>query len=134
MIRVSEFTGADVAFIEALYQDPEARRQMYPSQAGDAHDGTFVVWEDDEYTGRSERVGAFTLYEVDDGVWSFGFVVAPERRRCGYGNAIVEEVKTKARELGAIALRADIYKDNVASIRACERAGMREFVWLEMNL
>jgi len=81
-----------------------------------------------------ERVGGFTIRKVSQIRGTFGIVIHKKHRGCRFGKAIMNALEARAKEMGILTLRADVYSDNIPSIRLLERVAFRPFVWFEKNL
>ena len=131
-----DLQGEEMEFWRELYRDPDVARQMYAVPIDDEEalresfaEGAFVVWEG------NRRVGGFTITREKQHRGTFGIVIHKEYRGQGYGLRVIKElVEPKAWEMGLMTLRADVYLDNIASRRLLDRAGYREFVWVEKNI
>ena len=78
---------------------------------------------------RDTPIGVVVLGKDRDGMFTFSaVVVAPVRRKKGYGTAILREILTKSSAIIGCKIthaRAVIFPGNAASIRAFEKAGFR---------
>jgi RimJ/RimL family protein N-acetyltransferase len=128
---------ADMSFWMSLYGDPEVKQQMYavPMESESAlwdclakRTKVYTVWDHDQ------RVGGFSLGEVSPFIATFGIALHADWRGKGFGHPLVHLLEAEAIKSGYKTLRADVYADNLNSIRLLERDGFRKFIWLEKNL
>lgn len=73
-------------------------------------------------------VGTLRLDRELDGTLEVALTVAPEERRKGYSPALLRAADAEAARLGATRVVAVLRPDNVASRKAFEAAGYRDFV------
>lgn len=135
-VECTRATRDDMLFWLEIYKDEEVRRQMYaaPTASTDAlwdylsHRHVFTAW------AGKKRFGGFTLTIEKGLLATFGIVIHPEFRDCGYGPTLLGMLESEARKLGIKTLRADVYDDNHACIRMLNGEGFRRFIWMEKNI
>lgn len=129
-------TENDLEFWMEIYHDPIVRNQMYAVPLNDK--GSFwqylsaknvhTVWEG------TQRIGGFTLVELDKSLASFGIVLHSQYRNKGYGKGLMDCLQSCASEMGYRTLRADVFDDNKDCLDLLSSTGFRRFVWLEKNI
>jgi RimJ/RimL family protein N-acetyltransferase len=133
------FTKDDLPFWKELYADPEVKRQMYalPSFTDDelleyllpdSSNVTQVV------TMNGKPIGGFTIRKETATRGTFGIVIQKKYRKRGLSLEIMKLLEAKASKMRLAVLRADVYADNLASIKMLEQNGFRPFIWFEKNL
>ncbi len=129
----------DFPFWKEMYSDSQVKRQMYsiPAESaealikhlqGDGKGAAFTV------TLNKAPVGGFTVLKETQTIGTFGIVIHKPFRAQGLGGPIMKLLDRQAKDMGLLTLRADVYSDNVNSIRLLEKAGFRPVVWFEKNL
>jgi RimJ/RimL family protein N-acetyltransferase len=126
----------DVVAWQAIYRDPQVRKQMYAAP----HDNADRLW--DYFRERrffsvfsgDRLLGGFNLYDIDGTRASFGIVLSTEVRGSGLGLELMCLMKEEAKKMGVLTLRADVYSDNAPCIHLLGKAGFRRFVWFETNI
>ena len=129
----------DLTFWHQMYSDPEVKRQMYarPIETDEAL-FRYLCQEETAYAftvvRESQLIGGFTIRKETDTRGTFGVLIHKDFRGRGLGVQVMKLLEQSARELGLLTLRADVYEDNLPSIRLLEKCGFRRFIWLEKNL
>jgi len=133
------FSKEDFLFWKEMYSDSQVKRQMYMIPMEDAEtlmkhfqdDGKRAIFT---VTLNETPVGGFTILKETDTRGTFGIIVHKPFRAQGLGSSIMRLVECQAKEMGLLTLRADVYSDNINSVRLLEKAGLRPVVWFEKNL
>lgn len=134
---VKEVSMSDLEFWADMYNDPEVNHQMYaiPKESYESlwkylhcEQKAFTVWEEDK------RIGGFLLSSVAPFIGTFSIMIYKDFRCRGYGSEVMKLIELKAIEEGYKTLRADVYIDNLRSIKLLEKCGFRHFIWLEKNI
>ena len=127
---------ADLPFWMALYSDPEVRRQMYAAPIDTLSEFKSFLRKRTVFTVFQEghRIGGFTITRESQFMGTFGFLVHPNERGKSYGGQIMLLLEKQAIQMGLKTLRADVYDDNISSIRSLEKSGFRRFIWMEKNI
>jgi RimJ/RimL family protein N-acetyltransferase len=127
---------SDVVAWQAIYRDPQVRKQMYAAP----HDNADRLWDYlrerrffSVFSG-DRLLGGFNLYDIDGTRASFGIVFSTEARGTGLGMELMRLLKEEAKNMGVLTLRADVYSDNAPCIHLLEKAEFRRFVWFETNI
>ena len=123
-------------FWAQLYEDVEIRRQMYAAPLDSIESFKSFLRKRTLFTVfcGTDAVGGFSLTREDQFMATFGYMLSPEHRGKGYAGDVIEMLMRQAHIMGFRTLRADIYEDNIPSIRALDTAGFRKFIWMEKNL
>jgi len=136
---VRAVSQGDLPFWRGLYTDCAVKRQMY----------AIPPMSDDEFLNYlhkpgeavaclvsvgDEPIGGFTIHKETDTRGTFGILIQRAHRGKGLGRSIIGELEKQAKAMGIWVLRADVYADNLPSIRLLESSGFRSFIWLEKNL
>lgn len=123
-------------FWKSLYKDVEIRRQMYAAPMDSMESFKAFLRKRTLFTvfHGENAVGGFSLTREDQFMATFGYMLSPAYRSRGYATNILEMLTKQAHVMGFRTLRADIYEDNVASIKALNSAGFRKFIWMEKNI
>ncbi len=126
----------DMPFWMALYSDPEVRRQMYAAPIDSLSEFKSFLRKRTVFTvfQNAQRIGGFTITRESQFMGTFGFLVHPNERGKSYGGQIMMLLEKQAIQMGLKTLRADVYDDNVRSIKNLEKSGFRRFIWMEKNL
>jgi len=125
---------ADASLLWRWANDAETRRRSFhptPIPYGD-----HVAWLEARLAAETSSlwiasdeqgpVGQVRL-DVTDGVAEVSLAVAPERRGQGLGTAMLREaLAAAAGQWRGLRLRAQVFADNVASLRLFRRCGFRE--------
>lgn len=130
------FSKQDACFWLSLYRDNEVKRQMYAAPTNSEEDLSCYLDNREVYTvllGETP-VGGFTITLEKERIGSVGFVIHPEYRGKGLSRKILLLLEKESQKLGLLTLRADVYSDNLPSIRSLESSGFRKFLWLEKNI
>jgi RimJ/RimL family protein N-acetyltransferase len=135
-IYSEKFLNAHAGFWLDLYKDEVVRHQMYaaPTSCEDelikylSARVVYTVFQD------QKAIGGFTLTPEKDRIATFGIVLHPTARGKKISHLIMQEIESKAKELGMLTLRGDVYSDNVPCIKALEKNGFRKFIWFEKNI
>lgn len=86
------------------------------------------------YDSMTMLMGYFTISRIGPFTGTFGLLIKPGSRRCGFGKKLLALVESSAADMGIPTLRADIYSSNAAALALVRSSGYREFVWLEKNI
>lgn len=129
----------DLAFWKEMFSDSQTKKQMYLPPDGDDEDLFHYFSQQDNYFSFTvimdhKLVGGFAIRKETASMGTFGFVIHPNFRGQNLARKIILELEGTAKKMGLRTLRADVYTDNVQSLKTLRRAGFREFVWLEKNL
>lgn len=130
-------TEEDARLVMRWRNDPVTRRnsfhqekKVWESFYGEFRDEYFKMKKLPPLFGlhRGERVGflrfrEYQLNDVRDGVVEVGIMISPEFRRRGFGVNLIEMGVDWAFERGVDRVVAEIKRENIASIRAFEKAG-----------
>jgi RimJ/RimL family protein N-acetyltransferase len=136
-LRLRRLQRADAALIDLYASDARLARMTraipHPYPPGLAE--TFVerqraagtgrpVWALD--TGADDEnglIGLIALAPQADGTADVGYWVAPAFWNAGYAGEALEAVAAEAARRGIAALTAEVFQDNLASVRVLTRAG-----------
>jgi RimJ/RimL family protein N-acetyltransferase len=126
----------ELGFWRTLYSDPEVKRQMYAAPLGSDVEFKAFLRKRTLFTvyKGEEPIGGFSITREGETMGTFGFLISQAHRRKGYGNPIIRMLEQQARRMGIHTLRADVYEDNVPSIKALENQQFRRFIWVEKNI
>lgn len=136
-LRLRPLQRADAALIELYASDARLARMTrsvpHPYPPGlaaafverhrDAR-ATRSVWALD--TGADDENGLIGLIMLEpraDGTAEVGYWVAPAFWNAGYAGEALEAVAAEAARRGIVALTAEVFQDNLASVRVLTRAG-----------
>jgi|GEM_PF-2447191 len=130
------FRDEDVDFWIECYDDPELSAQMYAIPEGREAATAYLSKGKRAFTvyHGEERIGGFTVSGVSEQIGTFGFFLSKDFRGMGLGKNILQFAEEEAAKHGYLTLRADVYTDNLRSIRTLESRGFRSFIWFEKNL
>jgi RimJ/RimL family protein N-acetyltransferase len=130
------FSAKDAKFWLLLYEDEDVKRQMYAAPITSEEELVSYLTKRKVFTVfmGEKPVGGFTITPEKDHLATFGFLIHPEYRGHGISHNILKLLQLEANKLGIFTLRADVYADNMPSIRALENMGFRKFIWLEKNI
>jgi len=84
--------------------------------------------------GDGNLLGTATVSETEPSIGVVGIALLPEARGKGYGSAALKEIERLAADQGFIALRADIFDENTASLALFNKAGFRRYTLMEKGL
>jgi len=135
-LRFEAFSQDHSNFWMELYNDTTVRRQMYaaPLDSSDSLREYLSVRHVFTAFLDNEAVGGFTISKDKDLIGTFGIVLKDKFRNKGLANQIMAELENRAKVMGLLTLRADVYTDNFPCIRTLEKSGFRRFIWFEKNL
>ena len=135
-IHAEQFSPANAKFWLEIYRDDAVKTQMYAAPTSSEEALIDYLSSRMVYTvfSNDRPVGGFTISKEKDRIGTFGMVLHPKARGSGLSNDIMKELELKARDLGFLTLRADVYSDNFPCIRALEKSGFRRFIWFEKNI
>lgn len=124
VFSITPLTDADLPIL-AYYQRREAA-ELSPMLAESAlreHDGRYY----EVFTIRNDGcvVGFCSLYAHEDGTVSDGIEIFPTFRRCGFAAKALESLGSVVGEKGYQVLRAQVRRDNAASLALHQRTGFR---------
>lgn len=109
----------------AYYQHREAAEllPMLAESAAREHDGRYY----EVFAIRNDgcMVGFCSLYAHEDGTVSDGIEIFPPFRRCGFAGKALPALGSMAGEKGYQVLRAQVRRDNAASLALHQRTGFR---------
>ena len=137
-IAIRPARGEDIDGVLALFEAVAAEGRWIGTEPGFDKDRYRRSWEERIASGSDalivaadadDIVGAIDLREGERGLWSFGMLVAPERRRQGVGTALLDAAIVWARKRGVRALTLGVFPHNEAAIRLYEN---NEFVRTEV--
>lgn len=134
-VTILPITPQNMDFVESLYRDRDVREQLF---APSMNPGDFQRW----VYGTAIR---FVLHSsgvpVGVGVLSregnrafWGYALSPDARGKGLASGCLAAIEAYAASLGISTLTTNVADDNVRSIRALQRAGHRQFEWVEKNI
>jgi len=136
-LRLRPLRRADAALIALHASDFKVARMTtsiphpYPPGAAEAYvagcraaDAPETVWaldagEEDE----NGLIGVIGLKVKGDGVAEIGYWIAPAFWNAGYAGEAVDAVRAEAYRSGHTVLTAQVFQDNLASVRVLTRAG-----------
>lgn len=135
-IHVEDFSPRHARFWLDIYEDDTVQKQMYaaPTTSEEAlieylsTRTVYTVFKNDK------PVGGFTISKDRDRIGTFGIALHSKARGQGLSSVMMKELEIKAKELGFLTLRGDVYSDNFPCIRALEKSGFRRFIWFEKNI
>lgn len=131
-VRAERITPATESFARTVFSDPDTRRNLI---GPDLAPGNFQRW----LYGTAERF-VLTLDDRPIGVATllgkpprcfFGYAISPEFRGRGLAARCIAGIERRARESGFRTVTTNVARDNEVSIRALDKAGYRQFRWLE---
>lgn len=136
-LRLRPLRPADAAQIALHAADPRVARMTvriphpYPPGAAEAlvekarkGEAEGLIWALD--TGADDENGLIGMIRVTprgDGTAAIGYWVAPAVWGAGYASEALEAIRTWASGEGLAALTAEVFQDNLASVKVLTRAG-----------
>jgi RimJ/RimL family protein N-acetyltransferase len=123
-------------FCFEIYQDPETQRQVYQTPNGDSKELLHHLQSKDcrVVILNDHPIGIFNIYDQKDEIACVGISLHPSFRGQRLAHHLLDEAEKEARLRGVMVIRADVYIDNISSIKTLKAQGFREFIWLEKNL
>lgn len=136
MLSAQPLREEEYGFWAGLYAEESIRRQMYSAPLDSLESFKAFLRKRTLFTLLLDGapIGGFSITREGQFMATFGFMLAPEFRGRGFSRNILEMLMEQAAAMGFRTLRADVYADNVPSIRALQSAGFRTFIWMEKNL
>lgn len=113
------------AYMEPLFEDPDEERAYIRNYIERIYAfygfGLWSVFEKE--SGR--LIGRAGVEQKEEYV-ELGYLIAPEYQKQGYATEVCREILMYAEgTLGLSGIRAMVHRDNVASVRLCEKLGFR---------
>jgi len=79
-------------------------------------------------------LGTASFWPIEPLVASVGIYIVPEMRGNGWGRALLAEIEKEPKDAGFIAIRADIFEDNVDALKFFKGGGYKKFQYFEKAL